>query len=83
MITRENFREFINSIDPQEIENAMNDKGDYIFLKLSIFNTGYYLSISSHEYNLDLDNEASENGNLFCDKSDFESLLKEYIEIEF
>ena len=78
MITTSNFSEIMKDLSPQEIEDAINGKGDYVKLELCIFNVGFFTRIESTDYDEEAEEECHANGNLFLDKDDFLRLLKEY-----
>lgn len=78
MITTNNFQEIIKNLSQQEIDEAINDKGDYVKLECCIFNVGFFTTIESMDYDEEAEEECNSNGNLFLDKDDFLRLLKEY-----
>ena len=71
MITKDNLKEIIQTISPENIDKAINGKGDYILLEVHTFNVGSFGTIESKEYNETDETEASANGQLFCDKDTF------------
>jgi hypothetical protein len=83
MITLENIKEVLQTLRPEEIENCMNELGDYILLEVHIFNVGGFATIESHEYDEEIEEEAHSNGQLFCDKDTFQNILNELMIFEF
>lgn len=79
MITYDNAKEvFSTLLTTQEIEEAIDQPGDFLLIELYIFNTGAAASIKAKDYNEEEEREANDNGNLFIDKDDFLRLLDEY-----
>jgi hypothetical protein len=78
MITINNFSEVLKDLSPQEIDEAINGKGNYVKLELCIFNVGFFAMIESTDYDEEAEEECNASGNLFLDKDDFLRLLKEY-----
>lgn len=78
MITRENFKELMSTIDTNTINLEYWKNNDYIHLQAHIFNTGGYLTISSVDYSEELEEEANANGDILTDKDNFARLLKEF-----
>ena len=78
MVTRDNIEEVLNqSLTIEEIQNALNDGGDYIMLELHIFNAGGFATVESLDYCEDAEQDAYGSGNLFCDKDSFVALCNE------
>jgi hypothetical protein len=77
MITRDNFQNFIKSIPTDTIVNCINSNGDFIFMQSHIFNTGAYATVESTDYSKEIQQDAENNGWLFCDKDTFLMLLDE------
>ena len=83
MITLENIKELLQTLKPEEIENCMNESGDYILLEAHIFNIGGFATIESHEYDEEIEAEAHYAGQLFCEKDTFQNILNELMIFEF
>lgn len=77
MILKENLKSILESLHVNEIIFSLGQPGDFIHLKAHIFNTGSYATIESLHYDEEIDSDASETGNLFCDKDSFMQLLSE------
>ena len=77
MITKENIKEIIQTISPENIDKAINGKGDYILLEVHTFNTGSFGTIYAQDYNELTEQSAADNGQLFCDKDEFLRLCDE------
>ena len=77
MITKHNLKELIQTISPEHINEAINGKGDYILMECHTFNVGYFATITAIDYNEETETEASNNGNLYCDKDEFLRLCNE------
>ena len=77
MITRENIKQVIENLHPAEIEGALISDGDYVLIRLHVFNVDSYTTIQSMDYSEDTDEWAAKTGNLFIDKSSLLNLLQE------
>lgn len=78
MITKYNFKEIINSIGLKKVQKELDKKHEFILMEAFIFNSGFKGQISSKNYDMELDNYASSNGQIFTHKDDFYSLLSEF-----
>lgn len=74
MITKDNIKEVLESIDQEVLENEMLKLHDYLLIELHVFNSGWFATIESQDYNEEIDRFAEGSGNLFCDKQDFREL---------
>ena len=83
MVTKDNFKDLIQTLRPQEIQKEIDKKHDYILLEAHIFNTGGFATVKSCDYSEKKENRANANGNLFCDKDDFLRLLEETQALEY
>ena len=83
MITNDNLKCFIETIEIEDVKNAIDAPQDYILLEAHIFNVGGYATIQSIDYNEDTEQEANDNGNLFLSKDDFLMLTTELEIFEF
>lgn len=83
MITADNIKELLQTLRPEEIENCIREAGDYILLEAHIFNVGAFATIESHDYDEEIDENAQANGQLFCDKHSFRTLIDELMVFEF
>lgn len=84
MITRDNFKEIVDSITTDEYIDVMDAKGDYVGLWLHVSNAGWSASFESKEYDEEEEREYHDNGMLYCDKDTFNMMLEEVeIEVEY
>ena len=83
MITKQNFKELIQTIGAEELMSQLDNNGDYVLMEAHVFNVGAYATIYSMDYNEEVEREAGDSGNLFCDKDDFMRLLEENEIMEF
>lgn len=77
MITKENLKYFVETIDPETMQTELDKPNDFVLLQAHIFNAGGYATIESLDYDEAIDDEASASGNLFCDKDDFLRLCED------
>ena len=74
MITTDNFKSAMNSIEVQRIEEEINKEGDYIAVTLS----GYgHVFIESVHWNEESEEDCISCGGFLADKDDFLRLLSE------
>ena len=74
MITRDNFKSAMNSIEVEYIKEEMNKEGDFIAVTLS----GYgHVFIESVHWNEESEEECISCGGFLADKDDFLRLLSE------
>jgi hypothetical protein len=83
MITRDNIKEFIQTIPTETIQEELDKPQDFILLQSHIFNVGGYATIESLDYDEEVDEEAQASGNLFCDKDTFLQLCSELEVFEY
>jgi len=83
MITANNIKELLQTLRPQEIEDCIQESGDYILLEAHIFNVGAYATIESHDYDEEIEENAHNNGQLFCDKHSFRTYIDELMVFEY
>ena len=77
MITKDNLKYAINTVDPVRIRMAINGSKDYIKFELHTFNTGSYATIEEADYNKEDEHNLQSNGQIYCDKDTFLQLLKD------
>jgi hypothetical protein len=77
MITKDNIKELIQTIEPAYIDAAINGDGDFILLQSHITNVGASGTIESIDYNEEIEEDAAANGHLFVDKDEFLRLAEE------
>jgi len=77
MITKQNLKELIQTIEPATIQEALNNTGDYLLIECHTFNVGSFATIEAVRYSPDTEDNASANGNLLIDKDDFLRLADE------
>lgn len=83
MITKENLKYFIETIDPETMQIELDKPNDFVLLEAHIFNVGGYATIESMDYNEEVENEANANGHLYCDKDTFLRLCEELEAFEY
>jgi hypothetical protein len=83
MITKDNIKEFIQTIPTETIQEELDKPQDFILLQSHIFNVGGYATIESLDYNEEVDEKAQASGNLFCDKDNFLQLCSELEVFEY
>lgn len=83
MITKENIKYFIETIDPETMQNVLDEQHDFILLEAHYFNVGSFATIESMDYDYEVDQEAAASGNLFCDKDEFLRLCEELEVFEY
>lgn len=77
MITKENIKEVLESLESEEIENAINGEEDYILLELHVFNIGAYANVLNVSYSEGEERQEDSAHNLLMDKDDFLRLFTE------
>ncbi|MFT7280526.1 MAG: hypothetical protein ACI9DM_000245 [Cyclobacteriaceae bacterium] len=77
MITNENFKHLLQTLNPERIQAEIDSPEDYILFNAHTFNVGTFATIQSRNYNEEDEQEASDTGNLFCDKDSFLQLIEE------
>ncbi len=76
MITKENIKEVIESINNKDFLNVMNAEWDEVLITLDIFNGGFIANIETTEsLNEEQRNEFINNGDLIIYKEDLISLV--------
>lgn len=83
MITKENLKYFIETIDPETMQIELDKPNDFVLLEAHIFNAGAYATIESLDYDEELDEGAAASGNLFIYKDDFLRLCEELEVFEY
>lgn len=78
MITKDNIKEVLSSLQEEDIHQAMDSDKDYVAVRLHTFNAGYKATIEPMDYS-DEDEvlEVVESGNILIDKNEF---LRLYVE---
>jgi len=77
MITKDNLKYAISTVNPDRIKIAINGSKDYIKFELHTFNTGSYGTIEEADYNKEDEHNLQSNGQIYCDKDTFLQLLKD------
>jgi hypothetical protein len=77
MITPDNLNDVLNSLQADNIKEVYDKYLEYILLEVFIYNTGHKAQLTAHEYNEEVEQEANDNGQLFCDMDTFLQLVKE------
>ena len=83
MITKQNFKELIQTIGAEELQSQLDNDGDYVLMECHVFNAGGFATIYSMDYDEEVESEAHSNGNLFCSKDEFIRFLEENEIMEF
>jgi len=83
MITKENIKEFIESIPTETMQAELDKPNDFVLLQSHIFNGGGYATIESMDYDEEVDEQAQASGNLFCDKDTFLQMCSELEVFEY
>lgn len=61
-----------------KMQQAIDEPGDYVYITVSVFNTGSVPHIISCDYNEETEKDANDNGDLFIDKEDALQLLTDH-----
>lgn len=77
MITADNVKFCFENLNEEEVKRTMDSSCDYVSFQLSIFNVGGVSSCDPYDYDEELEQELTDNGNMFCDKDDFLRLYQE------
>lgn len=83
MITKENFKALIMTLEAETIQSVLNAPNDYVLMEAHIFNAGGFATLESVDYDEEAEEEANANGNLFTDKDTFMILLEETEALEY
>ena len=83
MITRANFSDLIQTIDPETLMEEVDKNHDFILMEAHIFNVGGYATLMSTDYSEELRGEAHSFGDLFCSKEEFLQLIEETQALEY
>lgn len=78
MITENNIKEVLSSLQEEDVYQAMDSDLDYVAVRVHIYNTGYKATIEPMDYS-DEDEvlEVIDSGNILIDKDEF---LRLYVE---
>jgi len=71
MITHENLKEVLESLDRKTVQEELLKAEDWILLSICIFNTGFVANVESRDYEDEIAIEAGGNGDVFIDKDEF------------
>jgi len=78
MITINNLRECLLILGKDKIKECMDNYiEDHVLMEVSFSNACVWVTIESHEYDETTEEEANNNGQLFCHKDTFGQLLEE------
>lgn len=77
MITKDNLKEVLSSLDEEDVHKAMDADPDYVAVRLHIFNAGCFSSIEAVDYTDEVEEEVHGAGNLLTDKDEFLRLYEE------
>ena len=80
MINQENIKEVLNKLSRKQLREYAEQDKDMVCIILNIFNAGWTVELKFATFTDEWD-EYLENGNIACDRDDFESYL-EYYEIK-
>lgn len=79
MITHQIFPDLIkNYQESEDINKVLDEKGDFIHAETLSSNFGYILRLTSEDYNEENALYAEVNGDIYCDKDEFISLLNNF-----
>ena len=76
MITKENLKEVLSKLTPEDLDAVEQCQKDFVGLELLIFNAGYRVQLTMFDYDEEIEKEYLANGTIFCDKDNFRELLK-------
>jgi len=77
MITQDNITEILDSLTSDQISKVKEDWNEYILLEVHCTNSCVWSTIESVEYDEEVEQEANDNGQLFCDFDTFLQLFKD------
>lgn len=77
MITKDNLKDVLSSLDEEDVHKAMDSDSDYVAVCLHIFNAGSTSSIEPVDYTDEVEEEVLGAGNLLTDKDELLRLYKE------
>lgn len=83
MITINNLKEVIQSIAPDTLQAELGKTHDWIMIEVSIFNAGWFATVTSMDYSEESMSIAQEHGDLYLDKMSFSDLLEEHEILEY
>jgi len=78
MITRDNIQAVFNSIDKSDLDTIYDSDKDFVIVEASFFNVGMVVNAYPTDFNQQLFDEVSDNGNTYFDKDSFYSLLADF-----
>lgn len=76
MITENNIKEVLSSLQEEDVYQAMDSDLDYVAVRVHIYNTGYKATIEPMDYSDEV-LEVIRSGNILIDKDEF---LRLYVE---
>lgn len=77
MITNENLKFYFEDLNKQQIRDLADSNGDFVAMRLSVFNVGAVAHVERGDYNEEIEEEMQSNGDIYCD---MDSFLQLYIE---
>lgn len=77
MITKDNIKEVLSSLQEEDVYKAMDSDLDYVAVRVHIYNTGYKATIEPMDYSDEEVLEVIDSGNILIDKDEF---LRLYVE---
>jgi hypothetical protein len=77
MITIQNIQEFFDNLSEKQINEVMQCNKDFVLCEISFTNVCVWYDVTSMDYSEETENDANDNGQLFCDKDTFVQLYKE------
>ena len=78
MITENNIKEVLSSLQEEDVYQAMDSDLDYVAVRVHIYNTGYKATIEPMDYSNEEEVlEVIDSGNILIDKDEF---LRLYVE---
>lgn len=83
MITKDNLKEVLQTLNPEDLQAALNGSGDFVRLSLHTFNAGAFGAIENCDYDEFEQEVAQADGDLYCSKDEFLQLCEETEALEF
>ena len=77
MITTQNIQEFFDNLSEKQINEVMQCNKYFVLCEISCSNVCIWYDVTSMDYDEETENDANDNGQLFCDKDTFLQLYKE------
>ena len=88
MITNDNLKFYFEDLNKQQIRDLADADGDFVAMRLSIFNAGAVAHAERGDYDEEIEEEIQGEGGVYCDMDTFLQLyidskaFNKHIEIE-